>query len=318
MSYNAILNFILSGRGNGKTFAFKQFGLECDSQVMWIRRYDNDLDDVEKEFMSDLLREGLFEKDSITLEEHRLSINGVVKVYFVSLSLSHKKKSVSYANVDFMVFDEFIETRKGRAYLAREVETFLDLMETVNRLRIDRPEVRAFFLANKISFDNPYFRYWNIKPFEGRFKKFKDGLIVVENYTNETFNTLKKQTKFGRLIEGTRYGEYAIDNKALRDTSDFIRIRPPSAKLKCNIRYEEMYIGLWEAEGGNEAYVCRDYNPNSMTFAERGTLKEGEFILKSRDVPLLWMKNLNAIGRLYFSDILVKSLVQELLEVSFK
>ena len=79
------------------------------------------------------------------------------------------------------VFDEFIETKKGRNYLQNEVEMFLDLIETVNRLRIDRPEVRVYLLANKVTFVNPYFTYFNIKPFTGRFKKYKNGLIVVEN-----------------------------------------------------------------------------------------------------------------------------------------
>ena len=316
MGYNAMLNFVISGRGNGKTFDYKRMALDYTNQTVWVRRYDNDLPDVEKEFMSDLYKEGYYLDDAITIKDHRLIINGETKIFFVSLSTSNKKKSVSYANVDYIVFDEFIETKQNRNYLPKEVEMFLDLIETINRLRVDRPEVRCFLLANKVTFVNPYFTFFKIKPFTGRFRKFKNGLIVVENYTNQDFIELKKKSRFGQLIEGTKYGKYAIDNESFRDTNDFICKKPAESELLCNVEIENYTVGIWKYDG--KLYISKDNNPNTLTFAPRSTLKEGQYVLYSNDVPIKWLKELNSIGALYFEDNITKNIAYNLMEESYK
>ena len=314
--YNAFLSFILSGRGNGKTFAFKKRALNCKGQVVWLRRYEEDLRDFEKEFMADLYQTGLFADDAITIKEHRLYLNGEVKIFFVALSQAFRKKSVSYAGVEIIVFDEFIEARKSRAYLKGEVEMFLDLIETVNRLRVDRAEVRCFCLANKVTFANPYFVYWKIKEFDGRFKKFKNGLIVVENYDNQLFMEMKKKSRFGQLIDGTKYGKYAIDNEVLRDTNDFIAKKPNDAKYLLAVRMGSNYIGFWKSNGC--LYCSPAYNPNKLVFAPREDLQEGEFALKSADVPISWMKDLNTIGMLFFEDNMIKDICYNMMVENYK
>ena len=314
--YNAFISFILSARGNGKTFGFKKRALNAPYQTMWIRRYEEDLNDFEKEFMKDLIQEGLYQEDAITIQNHRLIMNGEVKIFFVALSQAFRKKSVSYGGVNLMVFDEFIEARKTRSYLKGEVEMFLDLIETVNRLRIDRPEVRVFCLANKVTFANPYFVYWGIKEFEGRFKKFQKGMIVVENYYNASFTELKKKSRFGQLIEGTKYGKYAVDNQVLRDTADFIRQKPENAKYLCAMRIDNNYVGFWK--DGNSLYCTQQYNPNKVIFASREDLQEGEFVLKSNEAPIIWLKELNAIGQVFFDNTLIKDICYNCIVNSYK
>lgn len=314
--YNAFISFILSARGNGKTFGFKKRALNAPYQTMWIRRYEEDLNDFEKEFMKDLIQEGLYQDDTITIQNHRLIMNGEVKIFFVALSQAFRKKSVSYGGVNLMVFDEFIEARKTRSYLKGEVEMFLDLIETVNRLRIDRPEVRVFCLANKVTFANPYFVYWGIKEFEGRFKKFQKGMIVVENYYNATFTELKKKSRFGQLIEGTKYGKYAVDNEVLRDTKDFIAQKPEEARYLCCVRIGHNRVGFWK--NGSILYCSSAYNANRVTYAPREDLQEGEFVLKSTDVPIVWLKDLNAIGQVFFEDTLIKDICYNMMVETYK
>lgn len=314
--YNAFISFILSARGNGKTFGFKKRALNAPYQTMWVRRYEEDLNDFEKEFMKDLIQEGLYQENSITIQNHRLIMDGEVKIFFVALSQAFRKKSVSYGGVNLIVFDEFIEARKTRSYLKGEVEMFLDLIETVNRLRIDRPEVRVFCLANKVTFANPYFVYWGIKEFEGRFKKFQKGMIVVENYYNATFTELKKKSRFGQLIEGTKYGKYAVDNEVLRDTQDFIKQKPDNAKYLCAMRIGRNYVGFWKAD--NCIYCSSQYNSNKVVFAPRDDLQEGEFALKSTDVPILWLKDLNGIGHAFFEDSLIKDICYNAMVETYK
>lgn len=314
--YNAFISFILSGRGNGKTYAFKKRALNAPYQTMWVRRYEEDLNDFEREFMKDLIQEGLFEENSITIQNHRLTIDGEVKIFFVALSQAFRKKSVSYGGVNLIVFDEFIEARKTRSYLKGEVEMFLDLIETVNRLRINRPEVRVFCLANKVTFANPYFVYWKIKEFDGRFKKFQKGMIVVENYYNAKFTELKKKSRFGQLIEGTKYGKYAVDNEVLRDTKEFIGTKTETARYLCAMRIGTNKVGFWK--DGNILYCSNSINPNKVMFAPREELQEGEFVLKSNDVPIIWLKDLHSVGQVFFEDSLIKDICYGVMVENYK
>lgn len=311
LGHNAMLNMVMSARGNGKTFAFKKKALSVEHQTMWVRRYSDDLPEVQNTFMTDLYREGLFTDRAISVRKNRLIMDGETKVIFVGLSTSFKKKSTSYADVDMIVFDEFIESRRNRNYLPDEVTMFLDLIETVNRLRLDRPEVRVFMLANRVTFANPYFEFWHIKPFEQRFQRFQGGLLVVENYSNELYKRLKHESRFGRLVEGTKYSKYAIDNETLWDNDAFIRAMPGDAKHLCNIRYSGIQMGLWTFADG--LYLCDSYNMERLSYAERGDTRERELPLVKNQPPVTGIRKAVECCSIFFSDILVKGLCMELL-----
>ena len=68
-----------------------------------------------------------------------------------------------------------------------------------------------------------FFTYFNIKVNDGeRFTLARDGEMVIEYSTNDVFIEMKKETKFGKLIRNTKYSDYAIDNKSLRDSNTFV------------------------------------------------------------------------------------------------
>ena len=60
-------------------------------------------------------------------------------------------------------------------------------------------------------------------PYGSEFKTFKDGLILFNLAQNKAYQQAKKESKFGRVIEGTGYAEYAIENIWLRDSKCFIK-----------------------------------------------------------------------------------------------
>lgn len=323
-SRNALFNFCLGARGVGKTFDYKNWAMHKPEQTVWIRRTKEDIMDVTAndclKFLSDLRAEGKLDdiekfddegKSNITLIDGSLCIDGIPKIFFVPLSTSRRKKSSNYRDVDIMVFDEFLE-KNDSDYLKKEMDSFLELYETVNRLRLDRREVRVFFLANAISFDNPYFAYYNILPFEQRFKMFKDGLICVENYQNEEFVELKKQTKFGRLIEGTRYAEYAIENKVWRDDNAFIANKPNDAKNVCTLHIKDNFFGVWINESG--MWICRAHNKQNYIFGVKFECKGAEIPLRSTAYPLKDIKEFFQYGLLYFEDTVVKNTIFSLLQ----
>ena len=313
LTRNGFINFILGGRGTGKTFSFKKWALTGDKQTVWVRRYQDDIDDlINGKFLSDMYREGILdpEEDEVRIENRTLYLNGLPKIFFVGLNTARKAKSQDYGGVDKIVFDELFELNKNKSYLKNEVELFLELLETVNRLRIDgRKEVRTFMLSNKTSWVNPYFAYWEILPFEGEFKTFKDGLIVVQNYENKEFIKVKSQTQFGRLVEGTAYGDYAIHNNSLLDDDGLIETRPQEGCYQlCNIRVGDVYLAVWESYNCR-IYIEKGYDATRPTYTNRYEVKIGEYPLVPKRFPLKMFNEILDVGEIRFKDNIVKNYV---------
>ena len=319
-SYNALLSFALGARGTGKTYAFKKWAMKSDKPFVWIRRLQEDIDKLcvnnASKFTMDLYQNGVLQPDDeVKLEGRTLYVNDMPKIYFVALSLSTRTKSLSYGDVDIMVFDEVFEGIGNKSYLKDEVTLFFDLYETINRLRIDgRPEVRCYFLSNKTTFTNPYFSYFNIQPFEGRFKTFNNGLIVVENYKNEEFAKKKRESRFGQLISETRYGKYAIENEVWLDDNAFLEKKPPKSKPIVQIRYKEQYISIWN--GLNGLIYCDNCKSGAMKFSIKYECKDDEYALVIGKYPLKQMKELFEAGKLRFDNNITKSIVFTLLQTA--
>lgn len=312
LSKNGLFNFCLGARGTGKTFAFKSWALTSEKQTVWVRRYQEDIDDLKDKFLGDMYAEGVLQpEDDVKIDSDILYIGGFPKIYFVALSTSQRKKSQSYHNVDKIIYDEVFEGVGNRRYLRNEVDILLELYETVNRLRLDgRRDCRVFLLSNKTTFVNPYFTYWGILPFTDRFKSFKSGLIVVENYENQEFVNLKKQSKFGQLIAGTKYGDYAIDNMVWLDDDAFlVDSKPDKARLLCNIRFEDLYIGMWVGKDEEILYFMKQYNKDKFTYTTMYEAKDDEFPLAPTRNPLKLIKQAYELGLTRFENNVIKQVI---------
>ena len=263
-SYNALFNFILSPRGNGKTYGAKRFVikrfLKYGEQFIYVRRYKTEFKKL-KLFFDDIRNE--FPNVKMEVKGKTFFINEKVAGYAIALSTSQTEKSTAYPDVTSIIFDEFIIDKSHIRYLPNEVEVFLDLFETVARFR---ENVRAYFLANKVTLVNPYFKYFDCIPKrENRFSTFKDGEIVVEQFTSESFIEMKKKTRFGRLISGTKYGDYAIDNKSLRDSSTFItKDKPKDLFFLLSVIYKNEELGFWISFKEGLCYVNKSVQKNSQ------------------------------------------------------
>lgn len=319
LSRNGLFNFVLGARGTGKTFAFKKWAIKSEKQTVWVRRYQEDIDDLQSKFLGDLYQENVISpEEDIYIKNGVLYIGGIEKIFFVALSTSQRKKSQSYGGVDKIIYDEVFEGVGRRAYLPNEVDMLLELYETVNRLRIDgRRDCRVFLLSNKTTFVNPYFVYWNILPFSERFRGFKNGLIVVENYENEEFVRLKKASKFGQLIEGTKYGDYAIDNIVWMDDNALIGDKPEDAKrCLCNIRFGDVMLGVWESS--KCLYFGTELNPEKITFTTMYEANDDEYRLSNNHQPLKGIKETFLAGKVLFKNNVIKNAIMTIIQTGGK
>ena len=187
------------------------------------------------------------------------------------------------------------------------MEVFLDLFETIARLR---DNVRALLLANNVTVVNPYFLYWNIKL--DMAKRFTvKGQVCVELWADSDFVDAKKKTRFGQLVSGTRYGDYAIDNKPLLDSDTFIEPKTINAEFMLSMKYNGQVYGFWVDYNVGLIYVNQQYDPSS--YAQYCLTKD------DHDPNLLLIKSLNdnkrvqrivyafRNGLLRFSDMQVKN-----------
>lgn len=271
LSHNKILNMVLSNRGGGKTFDmtcwciddFKKTG----AQSVWVRRYGTELRGKEgnpgilddNAFFNGVIKEGLYPDDKLEIEGNMGYINGEPAIYFVALSTSRQLKSMNFPFVNKIIFDEFIIQEGRVSYLKNEVEIFLDLYETVARTR---DNVRAVLLANSITIVNPYFLFFNVKPNIN--KRFTiSGQVCIEIFADADFIAKKKASRFGQLVQGTRYGDYAIENQWLLDNETFIEPKTPRAEFMLSIKYNGIVYGYWVDYKAGLIFVNRQYDPSS-------------------------------------------------------
>lgn len=167
--------------------------------------------------------------------------------FAMPLSIANILKSSSYEDVDTIIFDEFLIDKGNYHYLQNEVVQLLDVIETVARLR----EIRVIFLGNAISITNPYFTFFNLSlPYNSEVniaKRDSNGnpLIVIYYAKNQAYRDVKKQSRFGQLIDGTDYGKYAIDNEFLRDSKAFIKKKTKLCKFYFILVINGKHYGVW-------------------------------------------------------------------------
>ena len=272
LSRDFLIAFIVTERGLGKTFGAKKTMLKRwlktggEEEFMYVRRYKTELDSSLATFWSDLQANGYFEDYSLKVQKSKLltkfTCDGKVCGYAVPLSTSNILKSTAFPKVKYIVFDEYLLNSGGTyRYLRNEMGLFLDLVETVFRMRDDG---KILMLGNAINtFNSPYFSYFDLDISEGKeFKTYKDGAILVHYARNDEYREKKRQTKFGKLIDGTEYGRYAIDNQDVSLNHLFIGRRPEKSMFAALLVINGRNIGMW---GGRDGflYLSDKYDPNT-------------------------------------------------------
>lgn len=271
LSYNALINIILGERGVGKSYDAKKFVakrfINKGEQFVYLRRYKTELQKAMKnnKFWEQILNDKdnemfeLMKKHKFSNEKETMYIDGKLCGYAIPLSVANILKSSTYDKVTTIIFDEFIIDKGNYHYLQNEVIQFLDVIETVARLR----NIRVIMLGNAISITNPYFTFFNLSlPYNSDIKTFKDGLIAVQYVKNLKYREVKKATRFGKLIEDTEYGKYAIDNEFLRDSKAFIKKKSKGSKFYFILVINNKYYGVWLNYNEGFIYISNNYDPN--------------------------------------------------------
>lgn len=242
LSYNAFINILIGERGVGKTYGASKMVvnkfLKKNEQFAYIRRYKSDLKEGSTQFFEALKANNEFKEHNLYPKGNKFYCDDKVCGYAMTLSTAQDLKGSNYPNVSTIIFDEFIiEEGQKKYYLQNEVFVFLNLIETIARMR----DIRVFLLGNPANvYTNPYFLYFNLTlPYNSDIKTFKDNLILLQFMRNDEYREAKRQTRFGKLVANTSFEDYAINNKALNDNQNFIEHKKGTAKFSFAFIFNE-------------------------------------------------------------------------------
>lgn len=339
LTHNVLINVIVGNRGGGKTYGAKEWAIDNfiknKEQFGYIRRYKDDLREPMQRFFDDIsgqYPDYEFKTDSkhfyIRLKpdnEKEPWTNDDIAGFGFVLSTASNKKSIAYPNITTLIFDEFLLDKGNQMYLSDEPGKLLNLYETIARPGTGHKRVVLFMLANALSVTNPYFLYWDLKM---PTKQDKNGKyiwkhptrpILVEDVRNEKFIDAKLNTEFGKLIVGTKYADYSINNKFLLDNDTFIEKKSAKARYFFTFAYKGKNYGVWIDSSEGKMWVSEatdpsfpliysltlnDHQPSTMFF--KSLNKQGRFKTFIENYKL---------GNVRFENINIKNIAYEILKM---
>lgn len=249
-STSFFLYMFIGGRGIGKTYSILKGLIEDECRFMYVRRTDVELKNCCKSINNpfktlnvDLGREIELDKaeDSYIIHEGEktIGIGG-------SLSTFGKFRGSDFSDIDYIVFDEFINTSPINT-IKNESDMFFNMIETVQRNReiLGKNSIKVILLANSNRLDNGIIRTLKLGEIIRRMKingihEFKDverGLYIGLPFSK--ISDLKKDTALYKLTKGTDFYDMAIGNDFVNDIfDDVVKINPK--KLVPIVTYENV------------------------------------------------------------------------------
>lgn len=311
LSHNCLFNFVVGPRGVGKTYSskrrvIKNF-LNRGEQFIYIRRFEQEVKQAQlKNFFDDIGTE--FAGYDLKCSSKTFKCGEEAMGWALPLSKAAQIKSVPYPNVSMIIFDEFIIDVGLIRYLPNEVQSFLEMYSTIARLR----DVPVLFLSNAITFTNPYFVYFNVQEPTAKNKIWKRGDVLVQYVDSVDYTQAAKQTRFGKLIEGTEYARYAQENEFLRDNDKFIAKMPGGMKCRAIFTASGESFGLFTS-GGNELwYVAETFDPTTkLVIALDNASHDEDNILSTGPARVVTnlVREAFSVGNLRFTSVKAKNFI---------
>lgn len=254
LSYDVPFNFIVGGRGTGKTYGALKYAVENKIKFILMRRTQTQLDIVRKEDYQPFkkLNEDLgwsiqpiqITKYSSAFYECERDKNGKWKPkenaesigLMVALSTVSNVRGFDATDRNLLIYDEFIPERHERP-IKDEANAFFNAIETIQRNREleGKKPMQVLCLANSNELANPIFIELGIVK---RAMKLLASGTEIDICRSRAFglyilrdskiSELKKDTALYKLTRGTTFEAMAVDNTF----EDLVGVRTSSKNLK--------------------------------------------------------------------------------------
>ena len=305
--------YIIGGRGIGKTYGsidlFMDKNFMGDHPFIYMRNKSVQMKESATAFGNPFKKWNKNHYRNIRIEpedEHFLITEGEkddkkLYGYGVSLSTFENLRGVDLSDVNYVLFDEFIELNKLNF---DQFATFANFYETVNRDRELEGEepLKVIMLSNAQKLDNPILaKYGLINKIEDMIRQDKT-IFKSQDYSiilpKSNVSQLKKDSALYRMTKGTEFFDEAINNSFANDSFTGVKKRSLIE-----------YVGMAKVD---DMYIYRHKHDVHYYISFRRVTNVPEF--NSKDQRLLFMHNygmhlieMYASNRLYFENFTIKS-----------
>lgn len=304
------VSIVIGGRGIGKTYSALSFLLETGKKFLYLRNTDKQMSlcasafgNPFKKVASDLGRDVTMKAAG---EIYVVKEDDEVIGYGAALSTFENLRGVDLSDVEYVLFDEFIENRK---LSFKQGSAFMNLYETINRNREleGRTPLICILLSNAQRLSNPILADLGMIPIIEDMIRTDVRLRITREYYIElpesSVSEAKSETALYKLAAGSRYADEALKNEFANDS--FFNVgKKPLQEFRPLCALDGIYI--YRHKSGPQYYCCRsraevmEYNSN-----DRGALFNRLYGIRLRSAY--------AAGNLFFSEFTIKcELVEKL------
>ena len=228
LDYQMPFNFIVGGRGTGKTYGALKHVYQNSIRFMLMRRTQAQCDLINKpefnpfkalahDLKIDIAVKSISKYNSMLIEESEDDFK--ILGYTCALSTIANMRGFDASDVELLLYDEFIPERHERQ-LKNEGSAFLNAYETINRNRElqGRNPLQVLCLANAFNMANALFLELGLVGITEKmiqkgnaFYMNKDKGILIVLLNESRISDLKRETALYKVAVGS-YTEMALSN----------------------------------------------------------------------------------------------------------
>jgi hypothetical protein len=313
LSRNGVFNYLVGGRGLGKTFGAKDQAIKRyirnGDMFIYVRRYETEIktigtffDDIAEKYPDwDFKVDGRAFLISPATERDAKKRKWTIFGFAVVLSKAQQFKSVAYPRVTLIIFDEFIIEKGVIHYLPGEAKLFLNFFLTVDR---GQDKTIVLFLANAVSVINPYFLEYKIRPKEGtEWLRMNDGFTICHFPKAADYAKSFMETRFGKFIQGTEYADYAIGNEFSDNSDLLIRQKDSDAKYLMSLENRLGTFSVWHNLNTDEYFSQAKLPGNEIKYTLLPeNMSEEKTLLLQNDRYVQDLRTAYRVGRMFFDN----------------
>lgn len=306
-------NFIVGGRGTGKTYGALKYVILSGREFMLMRRTQTQTDYINRPEFSPF--KPVCEDLKIEVE-HR-SISPYNTAYFMNDNLIGYSCALStisnlrgfIAPVSLLIYDEFISERHERP-IKEEGAALLNAYETLNRnreLKGQKP-MQLLCMANAFNIANPVFLELGLVGIAEKMKQTGQEVYINRQRGvaiflphSEKIAGEKRKTALYKLAGGA-YADMALNNNFAYNPTDFIKSQP-LAEYRPVVTVGE--ITIYRHKSGRRYYVSEHETGKPQKFNTDNVDLKRFIKAHGRYLYLAYMK-----GNILFENMLCKSLFE--------
>ena len=277
-------NFLIGGRGIGKTYSLLDYFLEMGTRFVYMRRTEKELRACSTDKLNPLKAINRdrgtnyrFYKesdvysicDSEATDGSKWKATGDAIGIAVALSTFANIRGFDGTDFDVLFYDEFIPERRARP-IRDEFDALMNAYETINRNREiqGKPPLILICASNSNKLDNPIFlglglvsKIFNMYVKEQELAVFQNRGLLVANYMRSPISERKRETALYKLTTGTEFAAMALAN-SFTGTADLSAARSmPLREYTPLVCYGELCLYAHKSNGSLYATTHRSGNP---------------------------------------------------------